>query len=68
MLREDPSIIIKEVMVVWDREDYLREANNQLSDKDVYQQVKGEVEGPFMKFMKNVPRNIRNKGNISFYF
>ena len=40
LLRDDPSIIIKETdkgsaVVEWDREDYLREANSQLSDKDV---------------------------------
>ena len=44
LLRDDLSIIIKEAdkgsaVVVWDREDYLREANSQLSDKDVYQDV-----------------------------
>ena len=36
LLRDDPFIIIKEAgkesaVVVWDREDYLREANSQLS-------------------------------------
>ena len=40
LLRDDPSIIIKEgdkgsAVLVWGREDYLREANSQLSDKDV---------------------------------
>ena len=50
LLRDDPSIIIKEAdkgsaVVVWDREDYLREANSQLSDKDVYREVKGDTEG-----------------------
>ena len=38
--RDDPSIIIKEAdkgsaVVIWDREDYLREGNSRLSDKDV---------------------------------
>ena len=46
----DPFIIIKEAdkrsaVVIWDREDYLREANSQFSDKDVYREVKGDVEG-----------------------
>ena len=50
LLRDDPSIIIKETdkgsaVVVWDREDYLKEANSQLSDKDVYWEVKGDAEG-----------------------
>ena len=45
---DDPSIIIKEAdkglaVVVWDRADYLREANSQLSGKDVYREVKGKM-------------------------
>ena len=39
-LRDDPTIIIKSVdkgseVVVWDRDDYLKEASKQLDDKDV---------------------------------
>ena len=70
LLCDDPSIIIKEAntgsaVVVWDREDYLREANSQLSDKDVYQDVKGDAEGPLMKVIKSFLRKIRNRGDIS---
>ena len=48
LLVDDPSIIIKEadkgsVVVVWDREDYIREANSQLSDKDAYREIKGDA-------------------------
>ena len=43
-------------MVVWDREDYLREANSQLSGKGVYQEVKGDAKGPLMKIIKSVLR------------
>ena len=52
-------------MVVWDREDYLREANSQLSDKDVYREIKGDAEGRLMKVIKSVLRKIRNRGDIS---
>ena len=43
-LKDDTSIIIKvagkvSVVVVWDREDYLKEAYRQLDDKEVYEQV-----------------------------
>ena len=43
-LKDDPSNIIKgadkdSVVVVWDREDYLRKAYRQYDDKDVYEQV-----------------------------
>ena len=70
LLRDDPSIIIKEadkgsVMVVWDREDYLREANSQLSDQNVYREVKGDAAGSLMKVIKSVLRKIRNGGDIS---
>ena len=42
-LKDDPSIIIKgadkgSAVVVWDREDYLKEAYRQLDDKEVYEQ------------------------------
>ena len=70
LLRNDPSIIIKEAdkgsdVVVQDREDYLREAYSQLSDKDVYREVKGDAEGPLRKFIKSVLRKVRNRGDIS---
>ena len=69
-LRDDPSVIIKEgdkgsSVLVWDREDYFREANSQLSDKAVYQDVKGDTEGPLLKVIKRVLRKIRNRGDIS---
>ena len=53
LLQYDPSINIKEAdkgsaVVVWDREDYLREADSQLSGKGVYQEVKGDAKGPLM--------------------
>ena len=43
-LKNDISIVIKEAdkgsaVVVWDREDYLKEADSQLSNKEVYQEV-----------------------------
>ena len=43
-LKDDPSIIIRgadkgSVIVVWDREDYLKEAYRQLDAKEVYEQV-----------------------------
>ena len=43
-LRDDSPIIIKgadkgSVVVVWDREDYLKEAYKQLEDREVYEEV-----------------------------
>ena len=42
-----PTIIIKgadngSAVVVWDREDYLKEASKQLEDKDVYEEVQND--------------------------
>ena len=69
LLRDDASIIIKEadkrsVGVIWDTEHYLREANSQLSDKDVYREVKGDAEGPLLNVVKSVLGKIRNRGDI----
>ena len=52
-------------MVVWDREDYLKETNSQLSDKDVYREVKSDAEVPLMKVIIIVLRKIRNRGDNS---
>ena len=43
-LREDTSVVIKEAdkgsaVVVWDRDDYIREANSQLQDSEVYEET-----------------------------
>ena len=47
-LKDDRTIIIKDAdrgsaVVVWDREDYLKEAYRQLDDKEVYEQVPDKV-------------------------
>ena len=46
-LRDDPTIIIKgaekgSAVVVWDGEDYLKEASKQLENKDVYEEVQND--------------------------
>ena len=63
-LRDDTSIIIKGAdkgsgVVVWDREDYLVEAKKQLDDKEVYQELRGVVEGPLEKIIKKVIRKLK---------
>ena len=50
-LKDDPSIIIKgadkgSVVVVWDREDYLKEAYKQLYDREVYEEVPNDPNVP----------------------
>ena len=51
--------------MVWDRDDYLKEADQQLGDKEVYKELKGDIEGPLIKIIKNVLRNVRNRKDIS---
>ena len=51
--------------MVWDREDYLAEARTQLKDKDVYQELKGNIVGPLEKIIKSVLRKVRNRKDIS---
>ena len=46
-LRDDPTIIIKDAekgseVVICDREDYLKEASNQIEDKNVYEEVQND--------------------------
>ena len=43
-LKDDTSNIVKDAengssVAVWDREDYLKEAEKQLSDKEIYEQL-----------------------------
>ena len=69
-LRDDTSIIIKEAdegsgVVVWDREDYLAEAKKQPDDKEVYQELRGDVESPLEKIIKKAIRKLRNRGDFS---
>ena len=69
-MKNDNSVIIKEAdkgsaVVVWDRDDYLREAKNQLNDKNVYKELTGDVEGPLEKIIKTVLKKIRDRRDIS---
>ena len=64
------SIIIKDAVkgsgvVVWEREDYLAEAKKQLGNKKVFQELRGDVEGPLKKIIKKVIRKLRNRGDSS---
>ena len=50
-LRDDTSIIIKEAdkdsgVVVWDRKDYLKEAEKQLGDKETYEELSPDPVSP----------------------
>ena len=52
-------------MVVWDREDCLREANSKLSNKDLYRELKGDGRGFLSKVIESVFGKIRNRVDIN---
>ena len=56
-LRDDTSIIIKEAdkgsgVVVWDRKDYLKEAEKQLGDKETYEELSSDPVSLLMSIVK----------------
>ncbi|XP_066911610.1 uncharacterized protein [Clytia hemisphaerica] len=67
-LRNDTSIIIKgadkgSCIVVWDREDYLREAESQLGDESVYEKLSGDA-SPLIEVVKSCIDSIDKRGDI----
>ena len=69
-LRNDTSIIIKEAdkgscVVIWDRDDYLKEAEVQLGDENVYEHLSGDAVSPLIKTVKTCLAKIDNRGDIS---
>ena len=65
-LRNDTSIIIKGAdkgseVIVWGRGDYIKEAESQLSDKTVYEEVFGDVISPLVKMIKFHFANIKSR-------
>ena len=68
-LKNDNSIITKEtdkgyVVVVWDRKSYLKEAKNQLNDKNVYKKLTGDVQGPLENVNNTVLNKVRDRRDI----
>ena len=68
-LKDDPSIIIKgadigSVVVVWDREDYLKEAYKQLDDRKVYEEVSNDPNVLIDTIMRTLEK-IRFCGDVS---
>ena len=68
-LRNDTSIIIKEAdkglgVVVWDRKDYLKEAEKQLTDKKKYEELSSDPVSPLISTVKGCLSRIKNRGDI----
>ena len=75
-LEDDKSIIIKgadkgSAVIVWDREDYIKEATKQLEDKEVYMEVPNDSSALVSTIFKSLEK-IRKRGDMSqdtlYYF
>ena len=68
-LKEDPNIVIKSAdkgsaVVVWDREDYLQEASNQLGDTSTYEEVFGDCVSPLITTIQDCLLKISSRGDV----
>ena len=68
-LKDDKSIIIKgpdkgAAVIVWDREDYIKEASKQLEDKEVYMEVPNDSTALVSTIFKSLEK-IRKRGDLS---
>ena len=64
----DKNIAIKgadkgSAVVVWDREDYIKEAEKQLGDSDVYEEVLDDPE-PLISTIHRTTEKIRKRGDL----
>ena len=68
-LKDDTSIIFKEAdkdsgVLVWDREDYLKEAEKQLGDKETYEELSSDPVSPLISTVKGCLSRVKNRGDI----
>ena len=68
-LKSDRSIVIKEAdkgsgVVVWDREDYVKEANSQLGDPTVYEKLDGDPSERLQSIISDALETIKNRGDM----
>ena len=67
-LKNDISIVTKgadkgSAVVVWDREDYIKKAEKQLGDSDVYEEVPDDPE-PLISTIHRTIEKIRKRGDL----
>ena len=68
-IRDDNSIIIKEAdkgsaVVVWDKCDYIAEASKQLNDKNVYEEMSGDIVSPLIDTVRHCLAKVKLRGDI----
>ena len=67
-MKNDKNIVIKgadkgSAVVVWDREDYVKEAEKQLGSSDVYEEVPVDPE-PLISTIHKTIEKIRKRGDL----
>ena len=67
-MKNDKNIVIKgadkgSAVVVWEREDYIKEAEKQLGDSDVYKEVPDDLE-PLISTIHRKIEKIRTRGDL----
>ena len=68
-LKNDKTIVIKgadkgSAVVVWDRDDYIQEAEKQLGDKEIYEEVSNDPQ-PLIDIIHKAVEKIRKRGDLS---
>ena len=68
-LKNDKTIVIKgadkgSAVVVWDRDDYIQEAEKQLGDKEIYEEVSNDPQ-PLIDTIHKAVEKIRQRGDLS---
>ena len=68
-LKNDKNIVIKSAdkgsaVVAWDRDDYIKEAEEQLGDKDICEEVCNDP-GPLISTIHKAIENIRKRGDLN---
>ena len=69
-LRNDDTIIIKQAdkgsgVVVWDKEDYLKEAENHLSNTEAYSECTSDPTNHLLETIRSCLANIRSRGDTN---
>ena len=69
-LKDDKSIIIKgadkgSAVIVWDRDDYIKEATKQLQDKEVYMEVPNDSSALVSTIFKSLEKNKETWGFVT---
>ena len=64
LLKWEPQSLYQLSVVVWDRDDYIKEAEEQLGDKDIYEDVCNDP-GPLISTKHESIEKIRKRGDLN---